>query len=438
MLPAQLTSPLSCRCPEGPARQLRVCVGRLSTLEQSGDMTADQISLSCGHVPICHAGAWSASPYLVVSVKAFHPPPTSSFNRKCRTWRRLPRERAKNIPHFVLRPTRLSSCGFAIMSSAGVEAKRPKLDGEHIVTHNGTHHADEALAVHLLRKLPQYAQAAFTRTRDPSVIDSATIVVDVGAVYDHQGRRYDHHQRGFEETFDAKHKTKLSSAGLVWKHYGKDILAAHLGVPVSDERVELLYQKLYDDFTDLSSRVGYLNAAWNEELPSIQKLERPMPCVVSKRASSLAGGEFFDRVDHSWRSWLPARAIIEKALKTRKEGADADPQGRLLIFDDYASWKSHIYDLEDYLQIPESEKVLYVVYPDESGKWRVQCVPESADSFVSRKPLPEPWRGVRDEELSKLSGIEGCIFVHQSGFIGGNQTRQGALKMAHTALAEGK
>lgn len=350
------------------------------------------------------------------------------------------------------------------MSSAGVEAKRPKLDGEHIVTHNGTHHADEALAVHLLRKLPQYAQAAFTRTRDPSVIDSATIVVDVGAVYDHQGRRYDHHQRGFEETFDAKHKTKLSSAGLVWKHYGKDILAAHLGVPVSDERVELLYQKLYDDFveaidgidngipafptsagkpaytskTDLSSRVGYLNAAWNEELPSDPEAREADAMRRFERASSLAGGEFFDRVDHSWRSWLPARSIIEKALKARKEGADADPQGRLLIFDDYASWKSHIYDLEDYLQIPESEKVLYVVYPDESGKWRVQCVPESADSFVSRKPLPEPWRGVRDEELSKLSGIEGCIFVHQSGFIGGNQTRQGALKMAHTALAEGK
>lgn len=75
------------------------------------------------------------------------------------------------------------------------------------------------------------------------------------------------------------------------------------------------------------------------------------------------------------------------------------------------------------------------MYPDESGKWRVQCVPEAPDSFISRKPLPEPWRGIRDEELSKLSGIAGCIFVHQSGFIGGNTTREGALEMAHKALA---
>ena len=29
------------------------------------------------------------------------------------------------------------------------------------------------------------------------------------------------------------------------------------------------------------------------------------------------------------------------------------------------------------------------------------------------------WRGVRDEALSQLSGIDGCIFVHMSGFIGG-------------------
>jgi len=90
--------------------------------------------------------------------------------------------------------------------------------------------------------------------------------------------------------------------------------------------------------------------------------------------------------------------------------------------------------LEKALSIPVDEQVLYVVYPDESGKWRIQCVPESPDSFISRKPLPEPWRGVRDEELSQLSGIANCLFVHASGFIGGNNTRQGALDMTHAAL----
>lgn len=33
--------------------------------------------------------------------------------------------------------------------------------------------------------------------------------------------------------------------------------------------------------------------------------------------------------------------------------------------------------------------------------------------------MPEAWRGVRDEALSTLTGIPGCIFCHASGFIGG-------------------
>lgn len=81
--------------------------------------------------------------------------------------------------------------------------------------------------------------------------------------------------------------------------------------------------------------------------------------------------------------------------------------------------QDHLFMLEESLPIAKAEQVLYVLYPDESGKWRIQAVPESPDSFASRKALPEKWRGVRDQELSTLSGIEGCIFVHASGFIGG-------------------
>lgn len=58
----------------------------------------------------------------------------------------------------------------------------------------------------------------------------------------------------------------------------------------------------------------------------------------------------------------------------------------------------------------------------------------SPSSFESRKALPLPWRGLRDDELSRESGIPGCVFVHMSGFIGGNQTYDGALAMARAAL----
>lgn len=54
--------------------------------------------------------------------------------------------------------------------------------------------------------------------------------------------------------------------------------------------------------------------------------------------------------------------------------------------------------------------------------------------FESRKALPVPWRGLRDEELSKEAGIEGCVFVHMSGFIGGANTYAGTLELASKAL----
>ena len=55
------------------------------------------------------------------------------------------------------------------------------------------------------------------RTRDPSILDTCDIVVDVGGVYDESKQRFDHHQRGFAEVFGHGFNTKLSSAGLVYK-----------------------------------------------------------------------------------------------------------------------------------------------------------------------------------------------------------------------------
>lgn len=103
-----------------------------------------------------------------------------------------------------------------------------------IGTHNGTFHCDEALAVYLLKRTKTYGNAGtdaaiahrpvtelssidLKRTRDPAVLDTCSIVVDVGGVYDENKQRFDHHQRGFQEVFGHGYNTKLSSAGLVYK-----------------------------------------------------------------------------------------------------------------------------------------------------------------------------------------------------------------------------
>ncbi|TBU48360.1 GAMM1 protein [Dichomitus squalens] len=330
-------------------------------------------------------------------------------------------------------------------------AKKQKLEAKAIGTHNGTFHCDEALAVFLLRKTNAYADAGLKRSRDPAILDTCDIVVDVGGVYDEKIQRFDHHQRGFTEVFGHGFDTKLSSAGLVYKHFGKEIIANTLQLPLQDPKIETLWLKLYKEYieaidaidnginqyptelkpkyrirTDISARVGYLNPAWNQSTDSAT--------VDAKflQASALVGNEFLDRLGYYADAWLPARDLVVAALEKRKQ---VEQNGRIILFEQFAPWKEHLFELEEALQVPDAEKPIYVLYPDETGgNWRIQAVPVAPESFESRKALPEQWRGVRDDDLSKLSGVEGCIFVHASGFIGGNKTKEGVLRLANLAL----
>uniref|UniRef100_A0A672L3C4 Myg1 exonuclease n=1 Tax=Sinocyclocheilus grahami TaxID=75366 RepID=A0A672L3C4_SINGR len=94
-------------------------------------------------------------------------------------------------------------------------------------------------------------------------------------------------------------------------------------------------------------------------------------------------------------------------------------------------WKEHLFVLEKQLKLDVLIK--FVLYPDQSGHWRVQCVPAGLNTFQNRLSLLEEWRGLQNEALSERSGIPGCIFVHASGFIGDNWTLEMAKRMLQTA-----
>ncbi|KAG5921370.1 hypothetical protein E4U42_005865 [Claviceps africana] len=337
--------------------------------------------------------------------------------------------------------------------------------GPLIGTHSGHFHADEALAVHMLRMLPAYRHSSLVRTRDPKILETCHTVVDVGGEYDASRHRYDHHQRGFATTFPGR-ATKLSSAGLVYLHFGRAIIAQKLGgVGDEDPRVGLLHEKLYEGFVEaldahdngissydpdalaaaglekrfsqggftLGAMVARFNARWNEPVPEGERAAQEDEDARFERASLRIGEEFERDLQGLASAWLPARSIVEEAFARRTE---FDAEGRLLVFEGQSvPWKDHLYALEEEDGKPS---VLYVLYPESTApgaKWRVQCVPESKDGFASRRPLPEAWRGFRDEELDGICGIPGCVFVHASGFIGGNKTFEGAKEMAAKALS---
>lgn len=70
--------------------------------------------------------------------------------------------------------------------------------------------------------------------------------------------------------------------------------------------------------------------------------------------------------------------------------------------------------------------------------FRIYALPKMKESFECRVPLYEKWRGLRNEDLIKVSGIKGCTFVHASGFTGGNLTKEGAFEMCKVTLANTK
>lgn len=326
-----------------------------------------------------------------------------------------------------------------------------------IATHDGTFHCDEVLACYMLKNhVSQFSNATITRSRDPEIIDAADIVVDVGARYDIEACRFDHHQRGFLHTFEMtgkRSRTKLSSAGLVYRHYGQEVVRSILmnaDIKLSEKDLRMVYLKVYDSFmeaidaidngvmmyesdkparyessTDLSSRVGRLNAEWYEQNPDQDENFR--------KAVDMAGKELSDCIVNIAKSWLPARTIVGKAMQERFKH---DESGNILVMTDWAPWKDHLYTIEEEdAQAGSHKQVKYVVYKDMTGSsWRVQCVPVAKASFKPRQPLPEQWRGIRDDELSAITGIADCIFVHAAGFIGGNKNFEGAMQMVRKAL----
>lgn len=316
-----------------------------------------------------------------------------------------------------------------------------------IGTHDGSFHCDEALAVGMLKLLPQFANSTLVRTRNPALLAKCGIVVDVGAVYDADTKRFDHHQREFTGVLDG-YKTKLSSAGLVYKHYGKDIIRELLKdhKALTPSFVDICYRKLYTSFvehidaidngisvsdgparyhvsTTLSARVGHLNPSWNEEqTPEIFHSK-------FKEAVQLTCGEFVRATQSLVSSWWPARSLVQDALDSRFA---VHPSGSIMVMARACPWKDHLFEIDN----AEGDKpVLYVLYADTGGSWRIQAVPEDAQSFNSRKKLPSEWCGLRDQVLSDKCGEQGAIFIHASGFIGGHSTKEGALNMAVKALS---
>lgn len=278
-----------------------------------------------------------------------------------------------------------------------------------IATHSGPFHADDVMAVALLRRFVD-ADATVVRSRDPEDWAAADVVVDVGGVFDPEARRFDHHQASYEGS--------RSAAGMVLDWLTPELepsLAHSLRVGVVDYLDDVDNGRVAPDprVPCLPRIVSALAETGDDAAGLDAAFERAVGFVVV----------FLDGLVAGDRKIREAEAVVVAAM------ADAEAAGRnVLFFDGYVSWK-----VPYFAHAGATHPTEFVLFPGMDGSWRIVCIPPELGAFEQKRSLPEPWAGLTDEALEAVTGIEGSVFCHRNRFIAVFRTREGALQALREA-----
>ena len=284
-----------------------------------------------------------------------------------------------------------------------------------VATHSGNFHADDVFSIAALKHIiPSFK---LIRTRDQALISQADIVVDVGGEYDAETGRFDHHQRG--GAGERENGIPYSSFGLIWQKYGLEICQGNqdvansvdAGLVSTIDAIDCGHVEGVSKGISLSQTISMFNPTWQEESHFDTCFDEAVDFasrVLTRFVASANGG-------------ISAKSIVAKAIENAE-----DP--RVIVLEKYTPWKRTVHAL--------SKDALYIVYPSDSGQWRIQTVPVELGSFEDRKSLPAPWAGLSDQALKDVTGIDDAMFCHNGLFIAGAESFESTMKMAAMALEE--
>jgi uncharacterized UPF0160 family protein len=284
-----------------------------------------------------------------------------------------------------------------------------------IATHSGNFHADDVFSIAALKSI--FPSFKLIRTRDLELIGKADIVIDVGGEYDPDAGRFDHHQRGGAGERD--NGIPYSSFGLVWQKYGLEICggnqevanAVDTGLVSTIDAIDCGHAEGVSKGISLSHTISMFNPTWQEDNHFDTCFDEAVDFasrVLARFIASVNGG-------------ISAKSIVANAIDNTE-----DP--RVIVLDKYTPWKTTVHAL--------SKEALYIVYPSESGQWRIQAVPVELGSFEDKKSLPKQWAGLSGEALKEVTGIDDAMFCHNGLFIAGAESFESTMKMASIALQE--
>jgi uncharacterized UPF0160 family protein len=299
-----------------------------------------------------------------------------------------------------------------------------------IATHSGKFHADEVVACWMLKR--KFKQAEIVRTRDEKIIEKAYIVVDVGKNYNHEKKRYDHHQYDpNKEKLDLKFEMDnpnclipLSSCGLIFKHYGVDFLSTIVDITkIKDMKkfLNLLYYNVFQEIDAIDNGILSTKEKPKYRVNGISAMITMFNSVEKKDDSIKQQSNFQLAMDfaesvltlsikhyyHYILSFEENYQYFEKKLNERKSDY-------IIVENICDEWQDCIRKYEE--EHIDKSKLNFIIYFFDN-EWKIRVIQErfvNRISLLSEEELKQIWN--LNENTKKF--IPKLHFVHKAKFIG--------------------
>ena len=272
-----------------------------------------------------------------------------------------------------------------------------------LITHSGTFHSDDIFSTVILKNILDKECIKICRINDiEEEIDS--IVYDIG------GGKYDHHQPGGNG--ERENGIKYSSFGLIWKDFGK-VFLEKIGV----ENISQVWEKIDKKI------VQTIDATDNGQFSIINKFDFEIvtiPNLISVYNSNWDEEEkqdifFLQAVEFAENILI--KIIIDEDSKEKAkiliETAIEESENQIIILEKFLPWKECLLQSTN----PKAKDILFVIFPSNREGYNICTVPKELGSFESKKLFPIEWKGLRDEELQKITGVNTAFFCHNERFI---------------------
>jgi len=309
-----------------------------------------------------------------------------------------------------------------------------------IQTHDKRFHVDDVGAISLLTCYfsQKNVKIQLIRSRDSILLMNSDILVDVGGIYSPENGRFDHHQENCNETYFPNSSIPMSSIGMVWKHYGKEILTLYLDAnnlsqikDYVDELCHEVYSKIiqeidahdngilmveggkrnYRSNMDIGTIISSMNSEdTNDEMNQMEAFGE---------AVSLFGKIFEIRLKDVIRKFYSYKINHDK-VKSLLNQQQGSPQGHeYLVIDEKID---SIYKLLNVLD--PTFRIKFLIFTDTPNEVTIKTRSKPENIYQPIIPL-------LSEEKIKTDDL---IFVHKALFMAKTKTLDTAIKIVNMSL----